>query len=144
MCEVFIMLEQSFGPQLGMDCVMCIYVGLHPLPNIKIFSKQVLARKIFIFWEKSLNFVDQCKSLIDIGHQIISIESISLINVEREDLMCNKIALIVGNEITGIDPKVISLSDLVISIPIIGENKSFNVTTVFGIALFHLVTLISI
>jgi len=58
--------------------------------------------------------------------------------------MCNKIALIVGNEITGIDPKVISLSDLVISIPIIGENKSFNVTTVFGIALFHLVTLISI
>jgi len=122
--------------------------GITPTPKHKNFTKTSLGAENFISWEKSLNCVDLCKSLKDNGYQIISIESttesISLINVEEEDLRCKKIAIIIGNEISGIDPKVIMLSDLVISIPIIGENKSFNVTTALGIALFHLVTLASI
>jgi tRNA G18 (ribose-2'-O)-methylase SpoU len=122
--------------------------GITPTPKHKKFAKTSLGAENFINWEKSLNCVEQCKSLKEIGYQIMSIEStaesISLINVKKEDLRSNKIAVIVGNEITGIDPEVISLSDLIISIPIIGENKSFNVTTALGIALFHLITLISI
>ena len=112
------------------------------------FTKTSLGAENFIICKKSLNCVEQCKLLKEIVYQLISIESttesISLLNINKNDLEDNKIAIIVGNEITGIDPKVLSLSDLVISIPITGKNKSFNVTTALGIALFHLSALSSI
>jgi len=122
--------------------------GITPTPKHKNFTKASLGSENFIFWEKALNCVDQCKSLKDIGYQLLSIESapesISLVKVQKEVLWSNKIAIIVGNEIAGIDPKVISLCDLIISIPIIGKNKSFNVTTALGIALFQLINIVSI
>ena len=137
-----------FRTAVGYGLRQVYLCGITPTPKHKSFAKTSLGAEKFIYWEKSLNCVDLCKILKDIGYQIISIESttksISPIDVGKKDFKCKKIAVIVGNEITGIDPKVIMLSDLVISIPIIGKNKSFNVTTALGIALFYLVNLASI
>lgn len=137
-----------FRTAVGLGLNHVYLCGITPTPNHKNFTKTSLGAENFIIWEKSLNCVEQCKSLKKIGYQLFSIEStaesISLLNIKKNNLGDNKIAIIVGNEITGIDPKVISLSDLVISIPISGINKSFNVTTALGIALFHLISLRSI
>jgi len=137
-----------FRTAIGLGLNHVYLCGITPTPKHMKFTKTSLGAENFIIWKKSLNCVEQCKSLKEIGYQLISIESttesISLLNINKNDLEDNKIAIIVGNEITGIDPKVLSLSDLVISIPITGKNKSFNVTTALGIALFHLSALISI
>ena len=122
--------------------------GITPTPIHRKFHKTSLGAEEYVNWEKSLNCVDRCISLKDLGYQLMAIEStvesISLMKIKNDNLDNKRIAIIVGNEIVGIDPKVVSLCDLVVSIPISGENKSFNVTTAFGIAIFHITSLISI
>jgi tRNA G18 (ribose-2'-O)-methylase SpoU len=44
--------------------------------------------------------------------------------------------LIVGNEVTGVDPGLLDLCDEILSIPMRGEKKSFNVAIAFGIAAY--------
>lgn len=48
------------------------------------------------------------------------------------------IALIVGNEISGIEEKILAKSDVRLSIPMGGEKESFNVSVAAAIALYHL------
>jgi len=44
--------------------------------------------------------------------------------------------LIVGNEVTGVDPGLLDLCDQIYFIPMLGEKKSFNVAVAFGIAAY--------
>ena len=44
--------------------------------------------------------------------------------------------LIVGNEVTGVDPGLLDLCDEILYIPMRGEKKSFNVAIAFGIAAY--------
>ncbi len=44
--------------------------------------------------------------------------------------------LIVGNEITGVDPELLDLCDQILYIPMEGVKRSFNVAIAFSIAAF--------
>jgi tRNA G18 (ribose-2'-O)-methylase SpoU len=46
--------------------------------------------------------------------------------------------LIVGNEVTGVDPELLDLCDEIVHIPMRGEKKSFNVAIAFAIAAYVL------
>ena len=46
------------------------------------------------------------------------------------------LALAVGNEVSGIDPEVVKMSDMCIYIPMEGMKESLNVATAFGIAAY--------
>jgi 23S rRNA (guanosine2251-2'-O)-methyltransferase len=48
--------------------------------------------------------------------------------------------LIVGNEVTGVDPELLDLCEEICYIPMRGEKKSFNVAIAFGIAAYVLTT----
>jgi len=48
------------------------------------------------------------------------------------------LCLVVGNELTGITPAVISAADLAIEIPMHGTKQSLNAAVAYGIALFEL------
>ncbi|HJS17376.1 MAG TPA: TrmH family RNA methyltransferase [Anaerolineales bacterium] len=50
----------------------------------------------------------------------------------------NKSVLVVGNEITGVDPQLIDLCDRIFHIQMLGEKRSFNVAIAFSIAAFAL------
>lgn len=43
------------------------------------------------------------------------------------------IVLIVGNEITGVDPGILEISDRIVSLPMQGVKRSYNVAVAFGI-----------
>ncbi len=49
-----------------------------------------------------------------------------------------KIAVIVGREVEGIEPEVLKLSDQVIEIPMLGQKESLNVAQAAAMALYHL------
>jgi tRNA G18 (ribose-2'-O)-methylase SpoU len=49
------------------------------------------------------------------------------------------LCLVVGNELTGITPAVISAADIAIEIPMHGTKQSLNAAVAYGIALFELV-----
>ena len=46
------------------------------------------------------------------------------------------VALVVGNEVSGIDPEVVKLSSICVYIPMEGIKESLNVATAFGIAAY--------
>jgi tRNA G18 (ribose-2'-O)-methylase SpoU len=46
--------------------------------------------------------------------------------------------LVVGNEITGVDPDVLKLCDAHLHIPMVGLKNSLNVAIAFGIAVYSL------
>jgi tRNA G18 (ribose-2'-O)-methylase SpoU len=50
----------------------------------------------------------------------------------------NPAVLIVGNEVTGVDPDLLDLCDGIFYIPMRGEKKSFNVAIAFGVAAYAL------
>lgn len=49
-----------------------------------------------------------------------------------------KIAVLLGNEVAGIDPQIIQQLDKVIEIPMFGTKESFNVTIAASMLLYHL------
>lgn len=52
----------------------------------------------------------------------------------------DKLAIIVGREVEGIEPEVLALCDIAIEIPMHGQKESFNVAIAAAIALYQLST----
>ena len=50
----------------------------------------------------------------------------------------NKVALLLGEEVHGIEPELIKQCDDIIEIPMVGQKESFNVSVATGIALYQL------
>ena len=48
-----------------------------------------------------------------------------------------KLALVVGREVEGIEPEVLALVDTIVEIPMVGKKESFNVAIAAAIALAH-------
>ncbi|HEY3874123.1 MAG TPA: TrmH family RNA methyltransferase [Candidatus Kapabacteria bacterium] len=66
----------------------------------------------------------------------ISSHSRSVFELGNEDF---PIAVIIGNEITGVSEEAVALSDFTIEIPMFGAKHSLNVAVAFGIAAFECV-----
>jgi 23S rRNA (guanosine2251-2'-O)-methyltransferase len=49
------------------------------------------------------------------------------------------ICLILGNEITGVDPNILALVDQAVEIPMLGQKQSLNVATAGGICMYEMV-----
>jgi len=127
---------------VGLNLNKIYFCGFTPTPAHKSFQKTSFGADKFISWEKSLNSVVTIKHLQSTGYTIISLEtthsSKPLDSLEPCEIMDNRFAVVVGNEVAGVDPKILDASDLVVSIPIAGSNKSFNVAVAFGIAVYQL------
>ena len=78
--------------------------------------------------------------LKDQGYTLWSLEgsltSSSLFNLSEMDIKPKRIALVIGNEISGIDPDILETSDRLVSIPMQGYKDSLNVAIAFGIAVY--------
>lgn len=48
-----------------------------------------------------------------------------------------KLALIVGREVEGIEPEILDLCDTILEIPMFGKKESFNVVQAAAMALYH-------
>jgi 23S rRNA (guanosine2251-2'-O)-methyltransferase len=48
-----------------------------------------------------------------------------------------KIAIILGNEVSGLEPEILTLADHIIEIPMFGQKESFNVIEAASMALFY-------
>lgn len=63
-----------------------------------------------------------------------SAQSINLISYTAK----NKVALLIGNEVTGLDDENLIQSDVILEIPMAGQKESFNVVQATAMALYHL------
>ncbi|KKU05773.1 MAG: tRNA/rRNA methyltransferase (SpoU) [Parcubacteria group bacterium GW2011_GWA2_45_30] len=105
------------------------------------FIKVSLGAEKYMAWEKARSTVRILKKLKKDGYQIFAIEqsknSVPYYRIKPKHKQ--KIALVVGHEVKGISPKILSLVDKILEIPMRGKKESLNVAAAFGIITFHLI-----
>ncbi|SDL11841.1 SpoU rRNA Methylase family protein [Salinimicrobium catena] len=90
--------------------------------------------------EEQESAVDACRKLAQEGYSILALE-ISEGSLPVDSLKYDrfeKIALVLGNENSGIDEEVLKLADEHLHINMFGKNSSMNVAQAAGIALFEI------
>ena len=113
--------------------------GITAKPPHREIQKTAIGATESVNWE----YMDDAISIIHRykkeGYTIISVEqtsnSIALGNYNWKN---EKVLLVFGNEIDGVQQKIIDLSDFSIEIPQWGTKHSFNITVSLGIVLWDL------
>ncbi|WP_029036054.1 TrmH family RNA methyltransferase [Salinimicrobium xinjiangense] len=93
-----------------------------------------------VIFEEHENSEVVCRSLKDEDYSLVALEiAEESVPVESLDYkQFNKIALILGNENSGINSGILKMSDKLLHINMFGRNSSMNVTHAAGIALFEI------
>ena len=118
--------------------------GITPTPidrfgrTVKAIQKAALGAEETIKWEKCEDPIELLNNLKRAGFQIVSIEQ-SDTSVDYKDIkLSGKIAFVLGNEVGGISPEILKLSDYIAEIPMQGKKESLNVAVAGGIAIFRI------
>ena len=119
-----------------------IYIcGYTAQPPRKEIDKTALGATETVDWKYFSSAKDAIENLKANGYKIFAIEqvdkSISLENVS--DLAFEKIAVVFGNEVTGVDVETINLCDGSIEIPQFGMKHSLNISVAAGIVLWEII-----
>lgn len=114
--------------------------GITPTPEVDAVRKTALGAEEYLTWSHHKNAVKLIKGLKKEGWQARALEDEprAIKTSQAASLTCNTV-LIIGNEVTGVDPDLLTLADEVIYIPMRGEKRSFNVANAFSIAAYALV-----
>jgi 23S rRNA (guanosine2251-2'-O)-methyltransferase len=100
--------------------------------------KTALGAEEYLDWVHVANVEAELRQLKKAGYVIAALEqtpkSVSLSSHQPRD----KIALIVGSEVGGIDQVLLNQVDELLEIPMAGRKESFNVAVAAAIALYHL------
>lgn len=110
----------------------------------KDFQKTALGAEKYILWEKQENLFSLIKQLKQDGVQMFALEqSKNSLDLKKFSLGSRAsklgIALILGNEVTGLSPAILKKCDKIIEIPMRGKKESLNVSVAAGIALYVLI-----
>jgi tRNA G18 (ribose-2'-O)-methylase SpoU len=114
--------------------------GITATPPHRELHKTALGAEDSVNWEYFKNTEDAVAKLKEKGFTIYSVEqaenSISLEQFETKAE--EKYALIFGNEVKGVQQKIVDASDGCIEIPQFGTKHSFNISVSCGIVLWDL------
>jgi len=116
-----------------------ILSGYTPTPPRAEITKTAIGAEEFVDWRYVKNTIDEIKKLKENGYTIAGIEQShdSILLNEYIPGYDQKICLIFGNEVSGIDEKILPHLDLCLEIPQFGKKHSLNVSVTAGIVLYH-------
>jgi tRNA G18 (ribose-2'-O)-methylase SpoU len=114
---------------------LCGITG-HP-PQAKI-SKTALGAEDTVPWEHSWKIGEVVSDLRRDGYQIVLLERLPESVPYEEFTWKPPVALILGNENTGVSEGLIGLADAVVGIEMAGIKQCLNVTVAFGIIAYHI------
>lgn len=119
-------------------------VGCTPCPTDKFgriqkdIKKSALGAEDFVSWEYREKIIPLIKDLKKKGFEIVALEQNKDSLDYRKYKKPEKIAIILGQEVSGIDKKVLKYCDKIIEIPMYGKKESLNVSVACGVALFRI------
>ena len=89
------------------------------------------------------DIISELKKLHDDGWQIVGLENnisdvplFALNDSALKSALKNKVVLVLGEEVSGIDNSLYDIIDLFVEIPMRGQKESFNVSVAAGIAIY--------
>ncbi|MFH1253517.1 MAG: TrmH family RNA methyltransferase [Candidatus Uhrbacteria bacterium] len=112
--------------------------GYTAVPPHKDIAKVALGSENRIPWEKQLDIFSLLDQLKKAGFSLIGLETGDEAKSINDFVSQKPIALILGNEVTGIETEVRDKLDQLVEIPMSGRKKSLNVSVAAGIAMFVL------
>lgn len=123
----------------GVSKIYCC--GTTPTPEHPKIAKTSLGAEDFIPWEYCSNALDVVAMKKQKGFQIFSLEATENADpILTRPIMDENLPtlLVVGNEVSGIDPEIMEISTKRLYIPMRGTKTSLNVAVAFGIAIYSL------
>jgi 23S rRNA (guanosine2251-2'-O)-methyltransferase len=116
--------------------------GYTATPSQKKVAKTALGAEANIDWVYHPNAVKTIAHLQASGWRIVALETTpharSLYDAAALIPPCVPLALVVGNEVSGIDPEILERADWTLQIPMSGVKESLNVAVAFGVAAYWL------
>lgn len=105
--------------------------------SVKEIAKTALGAEKSLPWEK-LSFEECIERLRSEKVFIVAIEQDKKSADYRKVKSKYPIAFVLGNEVTGLEPDVLKVCDVIAEIPMKGEKESLNVSVAGGIAMFQI------
>lgn len=123
-----------------------ILSGITPAPIDRFgrtdakLSKVALGAEQSVPWKQVKTLEELFKTLA--GYQLFVIEqdkrSVPYHSISLSTKELQKIALLIGNEVTGVPQEILDRADTILEIPMQGDKESLNVAISFAIVAFHL------
>lgn len=122
--------------------VTAIYiVGYSARPPHKEIKKTALGAEEAVDWQYFKTSAEAVEELRHEGYRVFAVEQASH-SVALQQFSCStdeRVAVIFGNEVTGVEDSTLLLCDGCIEIPQLGMKHSLNIATAAGVVLWELV-----
>ena len=115
--------------------------GTTPTPDHPKVTKTALGAESQIAWSWHPNALDLAQQLQAAGAHLWALEAApraTALYTTPPPRDGQPLVLIVGHEVAGVDPDLLSLCEEVIALPMLGHKQSLNVAIAFGIATYGL------
>lgn len=115
--------------------------GITPTPEHAGLSKTALGAEKTVTWKQDRDGLRAAAGLRDAGSALWALEggegAVSLYEVPAP-APDRPLVLVMGHEVSGVDPRIAALCERTVKIPMLGHKGSLNVSVAFGIAAYHL------
>jgi tRNA G18 (ribose-2'-O)-methylase SpoU len=122
----------------GMGASKVYLTGYTATPNHPKVLKTSLGAENSVSWEYFDDIDLLLENLKKQGFQILGLEITDKSKYIWDSNIAFPVALLLGNEIRGIESDLIDRCDQIVSLPMLGEKESLNVATATGIAAYEL------
>jgi tRNA G18 (ribose-2'-O)-methylase SpoU len=103
----------------------------------KQITKTALGAEKSVKWEHSQDVFEIINSLKQDGYKIAALEQAPGSIPLPEFKVPDKIAIILGREVEGLESEVLEACDFILEIPMLGSKESFNVVQAAAMAMYH-------
>lgn len=121
-------------------CERLLLCGITGTPPHRDIQKTALGATETVAWKYYENTIDAVTELKSLGYKIVALEiaegSIAVDAFTAEE--GEKYALVLGNEVDGVDDCIMDLADICLEIPQFGTKHSLNVSVSGGIAIWEM------
>lgn len=112
--------------------------GITGKPPSRMITKTALGAEMSVPWEYHADAFEIASHLKENGTQLIVLEhtdsSVSYVEAKPKAPVC----LVIGNEVTGVDENLVSIADLAVELPMMGEKNSLNASVAAGILAYRI------
>ena len=121
--------------------VEAIYLcGYTPQPPHRDIHKTALGATETVSWQHFPTTMEAIQHAQDKGYKIMAVEQAhNSISLEQVNYKKEKIALVFGNEVTGVCDEALAIADGCIEIPQWGSKHSLNISVTAGVVLWQMV-----
>lgn len=104
----------------------------------KHIAKTALGAESLVPWEQRGDIVELLAELREDKYTITALEQTATARDISTYKPPERIVIILGREVEGVEQEVLALTDLQLVIPMLGQKESFNVVQAAAMALYHL------